>query len=747
MEGKINVDTKFTIKDIDVYDRLLNLGGLHAKANKAAKQFENYLDKKEERSAFQGFVNYLGNGKNIYNNKINQPIPFQSLRNINTILCFFFSEHTGYKYEVKDVKTFLKNFEAQEGLKDSNSITSFNSFINLIRPHLSEKFNKYNYTINPKTWEFEVSKIYNNIKTRSKGQSDEQTVDSSSFEKLLNLVKVNLRIVIGVLIFILIGILGLNYFPSKNPVPEKESVEVSLSDVNSQNTSSCYFENDSLNRYKILIVPFEKMGGFNGNTNIGKEIENRLDRLNQGDSLNLQVHYCKDFIYNKKSDDGDETQYYTRVMNEHNANHIIYGAKVEVGDYNNPDLTQLQVNYCVKPNTELSRKIQFQTQSEYSLVTLADLSNGVLLGDIEYVIYLNSAISLYNRGDYLRAINYLDLVNDVGQGRYDYIKLRSKLNAHLGNLETALKYADELFTIKLESNDLSSSYNDRGVIKTFLCDDSALEDFKKAISLNPKSPVAYQNFAKHKWISNNDYKDAKQEFESAINLFNDIDSKAYLYGGKIALGMQAEQYKDALEDIESVLSFEDKQPLIYINKGEALYNLGRNLESIDAFKKSISLDTLNSSEAHLWLVHIYMEIGESNKALNSFDKVLDFYFCDEATFDSVFFYYYNQNQLELAKRLTEHCLIQNPRNYFLLNHRRNIYIDQKQFNKADSVFERMDEISPTVYFQYNEQDELLDFFPFFDSLSRKSRTHYKLIMRGSDTISKLRILYDKYNQL
>lgn len=181
MDKEIQVSGKFKIKDIKVYDEIVFDRGYYKKAQEKAEVFLKLIINEEEKYLFKKLYNYHGSPKDIYNNKTNKKEPYQTLRNINTLLCLLFDQVSDIKIIIK----FLNNFEIQENYKKVELIDSFHLFVNLVMPHIESKFQSYNFSINPKSWKFIVVKN-ENCDSKHEKELQAETINEKETEKEFN---------------------------------------------------------------------------------------------------------------------------------------------------------------------------------------------------------------------------------------------------------------------------------------------------------------------------------------------------------------------------------------------------------------------------------------------------------------------------------------------------------------------------------------------------------------------------------
>lgn len=539
------------------------------------------------------------------------------------------------------------------------------------------------------------------------------------------------------IIILLLFLFFINY-NSTNSVNEDEVI---LSFEEQQKIEpDCVFENDSTDVYKILIVPFESRYSIGG-IGIGEVIEERLDKLNNVDNLNISVHYCYDFIYDKNSGDGNEQEYYTRVMNMYNADHIIYGSTRNMVAEEFTNLTELRVNYCTKASNRLTEYTQYDDHEEYDYVSLSELSDGALLGNIEYVIYMNIAVALFNEMKYENALWYLNSISDVGEGHFDYTRLKAWVYANMKNYAKALLSAEDLLNMDLAPIDVAFSYSLRGKIKMQLGDYTSLEDFKKSLSINPNNSDTYDKISKYHWYINRDYKRAISNINLAINVAENDYYKALWYHNKSIIEYQNGLYSESLESINIAIELNNNQEHYQVDRAIKLLALNRDLEAIGAMHEYIRLKGGEDIFSSLNLARIYMKMNNPDTALKYYDKVLFVDPCQKEALDAKLYYLYQNKNYNLIKVLTDNCLKLNSKIYPVLYYKYNILMLENSITEAAELFGFMDEISPTVYFNFNTENQLININPLYDSLSNNSKQHYKLVIDNGDTLSKTKYIF------
>jgi len=116
--------------------------------------------------------------------------------------------------------------------------------------------------------------------------------------------------------------------------------------------------------------------------------------------------------------------------------------------------------------------------------------------------------------------------------------------------------------------------------------DSAIKDFKNAISLKPYSERAH-NFLGIAYFMNKSYKPAEDEFKKAISL-NSSYSPAYSNLGNVYLKLN--QWDKAEESYKKAMELSPDSPSSYYSLGNMLLSLGRFEEGMAYLMKGFQID-------------------------------------------------------------------------------------------------------------------------------------------------------------
>lgn len=121
--------------------------------------------------------------------------------------------------------------------------------------------------------------------------------------------------------------------------------------------------------------------------------------------------------------------------------------------------------------------------------------------------------------------------------------------------------------------------------------ENAIKDFKKAILLDPKLAIAYNNLGSAKldlgiMENNNEYfKDSIKEFDKAIEL-NQNYSKAFTNRGSALYKLK--KYEQAIEDFNNSIYLDQKNAMAYYNRGISYFDLGKSKSEKKYFEKALA---------------------------------------------------------------------------------------------------------------------------------------------------------------
>ena len=163
------------------------------------------------------------------------------------------------------------------------------------------------------------------------------------------------------------------------------------------------------------------------------------------------------------------------------------------------------------------------------------------------------------------------------------------------------------------------AYGNRGLAKDDLGDkQGALDDYNKALELNPHNSEAYNNRGLVK-DHMGDYRGAADDYTKALEINPKYD-EAYVGRGnaKNAMG----NYEGAIEDYNKALEINIKSAKAYYNRGVVKATLGKMQEAIVDFNTSIEINP-QYAEAFNNRGNAKGSLGDMHGAINDFTKSIE----------------------------------------------------------------------------------------------------------------------------
>ncbi|PQJ76497.1 tetratricopeptide repeat protein [Polaribacter glomeratus] len=510
------------------------------------------------------------------------------------------------------------------------------------------------------------------------------------------------------------------------PIESKKDIENVTLGINGN--MSCYFPKSR--KYKIIIVPFKRQITLNKiNKDIGAIIEERLNKINNRDSLNIEIHYCSNFIYDKKASDGDEHNYYKRIMNEFNADHIIYGSTKDISNEVNLDLTKIRLNYHTNTKEKIQSSLDCNNQYNYKLTTLSDLFNGKLLEDIEYLIYWNSVISAFGNDKYIQAIKYSDFILDsLNRSNPEIFKIKALSYYFLDQNNKAINNLDHIIKTYPNYDKISDIYNTRAFFKFRNYDSSAILDLNEALKTDKDSfSGIYSNMGYYYREIDKDDKKVIESYDKAIELAESDRLKAYIINNKQFFLFEKGRYYEALELSEKAIKLVPNGYCFWLNKGTNLFALGRIYEAMEAINHSISLNP-DYHLSYVWKGEVLEYQGFSTDAIFFAQKSMDISPSFRA-YDFLITKYMNLNKFSNALNLTSQALKMEANNIYILFDKLLVYQRMKDCNiEIEELSKTINKISPTINVILDHNFNFVTIFPEFDSLSNKTPNYRRIVI-------------------
>lgn len=198
----------------------------------------------------------------------------------------------------------------------------------------------------------------------------------------------------------------------------------------------------------------------------------------------------------------------------------------------------------------------------------------------------NVGVKYYNNQEYRLAAIELEKVYKKGYREGIIYQLLISAYLQIKDYSNALRVND-LYNIAFKKGFNSNDYTNSGLIKSFSgAYNEALADYNKAIELDPKNSVAFNNRG-YTFNVMEDYESAIVDFEEAISLEENFAYALNNRGfAKIKLGLKDE----GLKDLEKSMNLDGTNSYCYLNFGIYHYDNGEYEKALEYYNKAKELD-------------------------------------------------------------------------------------------------------------------------------------------------------------
>ena len=171
--------------------------------------------------------------------------------------------------------------------------------------------------------------------------------------------------------------------------------------------------------------------------------------------------------------------------------------------------------------------------------------------------------------------------------------------------------------IQLDPN-YARAYSNRGYAWDDKGDyDKAIEDYNKAIQLNPDYARAY-NLRGVAWINKGDYDKAFEDYDKAIQL---DPGEAAAYNSRGVAWNKKGDYDKAIEDFDKAIQLDPNYARAYSNRGYAWDDKDDYDKAIEDYNKAIQLDP-DDARAYILRGVAWSNKDDYDKAIEDYDKAI-----------------------------------------------------------------------------------------------------------------------------
>ena len=295
---------------------------------------------------------------------------------------------------------------------------------------------------------------------------------------------------------------------------------------------------------------------------------------------------------------------------------------------------------------------------------------------------------------YLDFAGYLDSVDDFSWLKGILVELKDESglfclgNAFYGRelFESGIKCYDE----SLELRENAWAYNNRGVAYAGLNQhERAIEDYNKAIALNPNYAEAYYNRGTA-YAGLNQHERAIEDFNKAIEL-NPNYAEAYYNRGVAYAGLN--QHERAIEDFNRAIALNPNYAKAYNNRGVAYAELNQHEREIEDYNKAIALNP-DDAEAYYNRGLTYAGLNQYERAIEDYNKAIALNPDFAEAYNNRGNAYYGLNQHERAIEDYNKAIALNPNYAKAYNNRGNAYAGLNQHERAIEDYNKAIELNP-----------------------------------------------------
>lgn len=364
----------------------------------------------------------------------------------------------------------------------------------------------------------------------------------------------------------------------------------------------------------------------------------------------------------------------------------------------NPDEANKYLSEAVKISKELTKDITAKNIDATWLV------RGWVLGTSIFSDYKNP--SFLKHKNLSEAKNALLHVVDESHGKINIRNFLAMLYAHLGEHDKAIQILSKLLKIKKED----FLYLNRGFTYAKKGDpEKAIQDYNKAIRLNPKEFIFYYNRGSA-YHDKGDLEKAIVNYDEAIRL-NPKFVGAYLDRG-LAYKKKG-KLKKAIEDFNEAIMLNPKLTDAYFNRGHAYEDKGDLEKAIEDYNEAIRL---NPKKPNIYNNRgtAYAGKGNLEKAIEDFNEAIRLNPKFAVAYSNRGLAYKNKGNLEKAIEDLNEAIRLDPKFVDAYIIRGTAYADKGDLEKAIEDFTKSINLDPKFITAYSNRAMIYGHMRKFD---------------------------------
>ena len=302
--------------------------------------------------------------------------------------------------------------------------------------------------------------------------------------------------------------------------------------------------------------------------------------------------------------------WYRRTENPNITIHIENLSTTEITIINDSEVYQPESTLADLETFKIQKKLGSETSTLLSFVTgVIKFKSG------EYLIAIERFEQVLEKNDVSTFINANDIFFYLGSSYYQ-----------IGDFPSAIQDYDK--AIELNPYD-AGSYNNRGVVYQQLEEyERAIQDYDRAIELDIRDAGVYNNRGVA-YDKLGQYERAIQDYDRAIEL--DIQD-AGVYNNRGLSFFNLKRYERAIQDYDRAIEINPQHASAYFNRGAAYYKLGQYEHAIQDYDKAIELKPQyvgaynNRGVAYVQLEQYEQAFHDFNKAIEINPQYADAYY-------------------------------------------------------------------------------------------------------------------------
>jgi tetratricopeptide (TPR) repeat protein/S1-C subfamily serine protease len=226
----------------------------------------------------------------------------------------------------------------------------------------------------------------------------------------------------------------------------------------------------------------------------------------------------------------------------------------------------------------------------------------------------------------------------------------------------------------------------------------ALDDYNKAIELNPNFAMAYNNRGLL-YSDQQKYDLALSDYDKAIEI-NPNYANAYSNRGGLYYNQQ--KYELAISDINKAIELNPNYAEAYYNRGILYKNLQKYDLALSDYSKAIDINP-NDADAYYNRGLLYKNLQKYDLALSDYSKAIDINPNDADAYYNRGLLYIDLQKYELALADWNKAIKINPNDADAYYNRGNLYIDLQKYELALSDYNKAIDINPNYANAYNNR--------------------------------------------